>query len=295
MTSDPPLPSLLHDSPANLVGPASAPTTGISTPLNPLSVNAGPSTTIANSGLAQFARPQPGSQQNGSSSVLSGVQPLHPLIGSSHLVNSAPTTPGSAIHLQPRQRESSAGPLNDAKRRRHNNQPGSLLATSTTIRQASHGPPTPKAGTPASARGGSAGPRAGIKKTKKVAPHQIRKSLKSEHPKKPIRKLHSGLKGSQSEEESVLSESNDTDENVSQANATALKGDEEAEELADEDEAGDDTTKYCTCQSVSYGNMVACDNDDCPYEWFHWTCVGLTKEPTGKWYCEECTKRLRLA
>ena len=62
-----------------------------------------------------------------------------------------------------------------------------------------------------------------------------------------------------------------------------------------EDGEGDgDDRKYCTCQNVSYGNMVACDNDDCPYEWFHWSCVGMTKEPSGKWYCEECTKKLGL-
>ncbi|KRY68488.1 Inhibitor of growth protein 1 [Trichinella pseudospiralis] len=34
--------------------------------------------------------------------------------------------------------------------------------------------------------------------------------------------------------------------------------------------------------------MVACDNDDCNYKWLHWTCVGLTYSPPGKWYCPEC-------
>jgi inhibitor of growth protein 3 len=57
----------------------------------------------------------------------------------------------------------------------------------------------------------------------------------------------------------------------------------------DEDDAGDDT-KYCICRNVSYGDMVACDNtDDCPFEWFHWSCVGLKSEPTGTWYCPVCT------
>jgi inhibitor of growth protein 3 len=57
----------------------------------------------------------------------------------------------------------------------------------------------------------------------------------------------------------------------------------------DDEEAGDDK-KYCICQSVSYGDMVACDNDQCPYEWFHWGCVGLKAEPTGTWYCPVCTE-----
>jgi len=60
----------------------------------------------------------------------------------------------------------------------------------------------------------------------------------------------------------------------------------------DEDEAGDDR-KYCSCQNVSFGNMVACDNEDCPYEWFHWGCVGLKSEPNGTWYCPDCTEKLK--
>ncbi|KAJ2896634.1 Chromatin modification-related protein YNG2 [Zalerion maritima] len=55
----------------------------------------------------------------------------------------------------------------------------------------------------------------------------------------------------------------------------------------DDEEASDDK-KYCLCQHVSFGDMVACDNDDCPYEWFHWSCVGLKSEPTGRWYCPVC-------
>ncbi|GAB1310432.1 Histone acetyltransferase complex subunit [Madurella fahalii] len=62
-------------------------------------------------------------------------------------------------------------------------------------------------------------------------------------------------------------------------------------EVDEDEEAGDDR-KYCSCQNVSFGNMVACDNDDCPYEWFHWGCVGLKSEPNGTWYCPDCSKSL---
>lgn len=58
----------------------------------------------------------------------------------------------------------------------------------------------------------------------------------------------------------------------------------------DEDEEG---KKYCLCQHVSYGDMVACDNPGCPYEWFHWNCVGLKSEPQGRWFCPECTESLK--
>lgn len=58
-------------------------------------------------------------------------------------------------------------------------------------------------------------------------------------------------------------------------------------------EDSDDKTKYCICDSVSYGNMVMCDNDDCDCgrQWFHYHCVGLKKAPTGDWLCPECRQK----
>ncbi|KAK2494796.1 hypothetical protein MC885_012367 [Smutsia gigantea] len=40
---------------------------------------------------------------------------------------------------------------------------------------------------------------------------------------------------------------------------------------------------YCLCHQVSYGEMIGCDNPDCPIEWFHFACVDLTTKPKGKW------------
>lgn len=34
--------------------------------------------------------------------------------------------------------------------------------------------------------------------------------------------------------------------------------------------------------------MIGCDNSDCPIEWFHFGCMGLTSKPKGKWYCPKC-------
>ncbi|CAE6423322.1 unnamed protein product [Rhizoctonia solani] len=46
---------------------------------------------------------------------------------------------------------------------------------------------------------------------------------------------------------------------------------------------------YCSCKRVSFGEMIACDNAECPFEWFHLSCVGITKpSPMEKWYCERC-------
>ncbi|KAI0883517.1 uncharacterized protein GGS22DRAFT_31894 [Annulohypoxylon maeteangense] len=59
-----------------------------------------------------------------------------------------------------------------------------------------------------------------------------------------------------------------------------------AMEVEDEEE---DEKKYCTCRRKESGTMIACDNDACPYEWFHWKCVGLKSKPRGKWLCPECS------
>ncbi|CAG7836035.1 unnamed protein product [Allacma fusca] len=45
---------------------------------------------------------------------------------------------------------------------------------------------------------------------------------------------------------------------------------------------------YCICSQVSYGQMIACDNPECPIEWFHIGCMGLSSIPKGKWYCPKC-------
>lgn len=51
--------------------------------------------------------------------------------------------------------------------------------------------------------------------------------------------------------------------------------------------------RYCICNQVSYGEMVGCDNGDCPIEWFHYGCVGLTQAPKGKWFCPQCTATMK--
>ncbi|THW47547.1 hypothetical protein D6D25_04295 [Aureobasidium pullulans] len=61
--------------------------------------------------------------------------------------------------------------------------------------------------------------------------------------------------------------------------------DEDIEEAEDPDEP-----KYCYCGQGSFGEMIACDNDDCPMEWFHLGCTGLRAVPGDnvKWFCDVC-------
>jgi inhibitor of growth protein 4 len=36
--------------------------------------------------------------------------------------------------------------------------------------------------------------------------------------------------------------------------------------------------------------MIACDNDACSVEWFHYGCVNLKLKPQKAWYCLACQK-----
>lgn len=52
--------------------------------------------------------------------------------------------------------------------------------------------------------------------------------------------------------------------------------------------------KYCICNESSFGDMIACDNENCSIEWFHCQCVGISdsiqeKTKNKKWYCPDCS------
>jgi hypothetical protein len=70
--------------------------------------------------------------------------------------------------------------------------------------------------------------------------------------------------------------------------ATAFRRDSSVDEVA----ADEDSQVYCFCQQVSFGEMVACDNESCQREWFHLPCVGLSSPPQGTWYCDDCLPKM---
>ena len=49
---------------------------------------------------------------------------------------------------------------------------------------------------------------------------------------------------------------------------------------------------WCLCKGDENGRMIACDNQDCSIEWFHYSCVGIKRKPKGKWYCPDCNTKL---
>ncbi|KAK8134279.1 Chromatin modification-related protein [Apiospora sp. TS-2023a] len=83
-----------------------------------------------------------------------------------------------------------------------------------------------------------------------------------------------------------------------QATLAAQAVDEDAHSSAhgeDDGEIDANEPRYCYCNGVSYGEMVACDADDCEKEWFHLGCVGLKSAPSSstKWYCDNCKNRMK--
>lgn len=229
--------------------------------------------------------------------------------------SSAPATPAAALLLQRQQRESSAGAGSANKRQRTAMNLNIPAQSSNLARHSSTGPGTPKAGggqvgTP---RAGSTGPgsRAGGQKSagatgKKIAPHQqsgiklnTGNAQKSKLGKSNLGRIkaRSGHKASPSaasqDQDSELSdaESGHSDIHTPPPGHAAGRHGTHDEDM--EDDEGSDDRKYCMCQKVSYGDMVACDNPECAFEWFHWPCVGLTKEPVGQWICPPCSERMR--
>lgn len=298
------VPSLLRSSAANHSAPSIR-------SINPSSnmVSAGPSSWSSSAAV------------NSSNPALARL-PSHPLMRTTAAQQqnqqqqhaaSAPTTPAASLLLN-RQREGSTGP-GPKRGQRSNSGVANVPATSSGLaRHSSLGPGTQKSfagtGNGSAVRAGSAGPKAttaraasgsvsrrgtpGAHARKKPPP----KSTLSRVKKVPNRNSPASTAESDlSAAESGSGEEEDAGDGPSRATPPgdgkdAAGGRVPGEPEDDDEDAGDDR-KYCICHNVSYGDMVACDNDNCPYEWFHWSCVGLKSEPNGTWYCPVCTENLK--
>jgi inhibitor of growth protein 3 len=259
--------------------------------------------------------------------VIQQARPIAPVVNvlpnpliPAHLVSSNPTSPAASGQFN---RRDSNGSLSDTTKKRKLNPTQANQAAPSSLKQTTLTNLTIPINKPSSgpgSRGSSAGPRS--KKTsaggpKKLAPHQAAAARKSGKPSSTnLNSIHHkhalkqalgagngrGIKGSasgsQSAEESADSRESGSDAEEAAGHALppdtsndAVREDEETEDVGETE--GDDR-KYCICQSVSHGDMVACDDEECPNEWFHWECVKLTKEPVGKWFCPDCDCRRKL-
>lgn len=223
--------------------------------------------------------------------------------------SSAPATPAASMLLNRQQRESSAGPTPKRGARTMTGLGATPVTSSGLARHSSLGPGTPKGSTNTgpggTARAGSAGPRSSSVKAgsgvggRRGTPQAMgRKKPPNKSSLSRVKKA-SARNSPASTADSDLSDAvsgSEVEENDAPRRRTPLEGkgadgEEALGDGDDDDEDGSDDKKYCLCHNVSYGDMVACDNDDCPYEWFHWSCVGLKSEPNGTWYCPVCTEK----
>ncbi|KAI0379567.1 hypothetical protein F5Y04DRAFT_271871 [Hypomontagnella monticulosa] len=107
------------------------------------------------------------------------------------------------------------------------------------------------------------------------------------------------IKGENEAEDTIVVDAMDEDEdedeedNIDATFMTAIDDTENNELIDDDADEGEYEKMYCLCQSKESGQMVACGNSACPYEWFHWKCVGLQAKPKGKWLCPKCANAKR--
>lgn len=303
------VPSLLRPSAANHTAPSIRSINPSSMPTNGAGHLAPINTALASSSNPTLAR-LPAHPNVRQAQVQQQQQQQH---NGQHAA-SAPTTPAASMIMN-RHRESSAGPATKRGPRTAVGVGNAPTTSSGLARHSSLGPGTPKNGPgpgPGGAvRAGSAGPRASSVKAT-TGPGSRRGTPTATNRKKPPKSSLARVKKASARN----SPASTADSDLSDADSGS--GDEEgpegksagsgAEDGKDEDgdeaigdaeeeeeEDGGDDKKYCLCHNVSYGDMVACDNDNCPYEWFHWACVGLKSEPSGTWYCPHCTEKFKKA
>ncbi|KAF4123333.1 inhibitor of growth protein 3 [Geosmithia morbida] len=292
------IPSLVRPSAANVAAPAVQPISTASTiSVSGPAAAAGPPVTSSNPTLARL----PSHAQVRNAQNQQNTQQHH--------ASSAPATPAVSMIVNRQQRENSAGPASKRGGRAGSGLNPVLSTSSGLARHSSLGPGTPKGVASPSpsgvVRAGSAGPRAtSVKGT--AGPGSRRGTPSSTGRKKPPKSSLSRVKKASNRNSPASTADSDLSDAVSgsenedvdgRSRATPTggtkdtEGDETMMDVEEEEEDGSDDKKYCLCHNVSYGDMVACDNDDCPYEWFHWSCVSLKSEPNGTWYCPVCAEK----
>ena len=41
-------------------------------------------------------------------------------------------------------------------------------------------------------------------------------------------------------------------------------------------------------EGLDFPPMIASNQRDSKWEWFHYFCVGVKKAPKGRWFCKDC-------
>lgn len=295
------VPSLLRQSAANHAVPtirASNPAAMVAAVPHLAPINTAVANSNANTATLARLPSNPQIRQAQAQSQTPAPQQVQQQVAAAQHAASAPATPAASMIMN-RHRESSAGPATKRGPRTITGMGNAPVTSSGLARHSSLGPGTPKANTPAGANGvvraGSAGPRAGPAKStngpgsRRGTPTGI--GRKKPPPKSSLARVKK-FKSRKSPASTADSDMSDADSGSGNDDGDDdSPGADGKDDDGDDGEEGGDDKKYCLCHNVSYGDMVACDNDNCPYEWFHWSCVGLRSEPNGTWFCPVCAEK----
>jgi inhibitor of growth protein 3 len=143
MPADPQMPTLLRDSPGNMVPPTSSVNTGTSTPLQNIPVN---TITTANLNNATVASLQRAATLGRMGSPAVSSMPSHQIHNPSHIANQ--NIAAAMLNRNRREASTGANPNNRANRPNHLGIGNIPAQSSGLVRQTSLGPGTPKPSTP---------------------------------------------------------------------------------------------------------------------------------------------------
>ena len=121
-----------------------------------------------------------------------------------------------------------------------------------------------------------------------------KRKRKTSHKKKNIIQTRSGKDNSKTAgSNNINTDSFNDNHNNNNNNSSSNSGNGQVQNKLFGSNGGEeeDDQLYCFCQTVSFGEMVACDNNDCKYQWFHYGCIGLNEPPKGVWFCPDCRKK----
>ncbi len=83
-------------------------------------------------------------------------------------------------------------------------------------------------------------------------------------------------------------DSENAEEDPSQTTFRESSGYQQAREAQAGDTAGYQGAFKCVCGRQDLVDWICCDSKDCPVQWYHLECVGLTEAPYGFWICPRC-------
>ncbi|KAJ3429344.1 hypothetical protein M0812_24690 [Anaeramoeba flamelloides] len=95
------------------------------------------------------------------------------------------------------------------------------------------------------------------------------------------------LDNDQEGNEDLLKKDENSQQESSSEESSSEEEETDEEEEKEKEKDPNKTNSYC-CGEEKDDEWIQCDNPRCKKKWYHYSCVGITEEPTSNWYCQEC-------